>query len=231
MALFKIFGNFASGNTTLPTSATQGYCYFDKNTGKFYIDTATSNTAALGTNRLALNADKADKDGNGNVISTTYLPISQANKVTQAAATTASGDYPVLLAYSTATSAITNSVNKTSTLKYDPSAKTLDVNGAIISSNSINLDSIIYSSTGIDADPAFININSNKIQLQFSDEESNSIELGNNGLIINDGTGVGTAGQALLSDGTKAYWGTISGGSSGDYVLKSGDTMTGSLIT
>ena len=73
MALFKIFGNFASGNTTLPTSTTQGYCYFDKNTGKFYIDTATSETAELGTNRLALNADKADKDGAGNSITDTYL--------------------------------------------------------------------------------------------------------------------------------------------------------------
>jgi len=72
LALFKIFGNFASGNTTLPTSATQGYCYFDKNTGKFYID-IDSGAAALGTNRLALNADKADKDSDGNAINTTYI--------------------------------------------------------------------------------------------------------------------------------------------------------------
>ncbi len=53
MALFKIFGNFASGNTTLPTSATQGFCYFDKNTGKFYIDTTNAVSG-----RMALNAEK-----------------------------------------------------------------------------------------------------------------------------------------------------------------------------
>lgn len=46
-------------------------------------------------------------------------------KVTQAAAITTSGEYPVLLAYSTATTATTNTVNKTSTLKYNPSTGAL----------------------------------------------------------------------------------------------------------
>ena len=46
-------------------------------------------------------------------------------KVTQAAVITNSGEYPVLLAYSTATTAVTNSVNKTSTLKYNPSTGVL----------------------------------------------------------------------------------------------------------
>ena len=76
MALFKIFGNFASGNTTLPTTYTQGYCYFDKNTGKFWVD--TTNAAA---GRMALNAEKADKDSDGNVFSSTYVkgPASATN--------------------------------------------------------------------------------------------------------------------------------------------------------
>lgn len=46
-------------------------------------------------------------------------------KVTQAAAITTSGEYPVLLAYNTATTATTNTVNKTSTLKYNPSTGAL----------------------------------------------------------------------------------------------------------
>jgi hypothetical protein len=46
-------------------------------------------------------------------------------KVTQASAITTNGEYPVLLANSTATTAITGTVNKTSTLKYNPSTQTL----------------------------------------------------------------------------------------------------------
>jgi len=46
-------------------------------------------------------------------------------KVTQAAAITTNGEYPVLLAYNTATTATTNTVNKTSTLKYNPSTGAL----------------------------------------------------------------------------------------------------------
>ena len=46
-------------------------------------------------------------------------------KVTQAAAITTAGEYPVLLGYSTATTAVTNTVNKTSTLKYNPNTKVL----------------------------------------------------------------------------------------------------------
>lgn len=41
MALFKILGNFNSSNSiTSLTSHNQGYCYFDINTNKFYIDTS-----------------------------------------------------------------------------------------------------------------------------------------------------------------------------------------------
>ncbi|MGN1341645.1 MAG: hypothetical protein ACI4VL_00245 [Bacilli bacterium] len=46
-------------------------------------------------------------------------------KVTQAAAITTAGEYPVILGYSTATTAVTNTVNKTSTLTYNPSTKIL----------------------------------------------------------------------------------------------------------
>jgi hypothetical protein len=46
-------------------------------------------------------------------------------KVTQNAAITTAGEYPVALAYSTSTSKVTNVLNKTSTLKYNPSTKIL----------------------------------------------------------------------------------------------------------
>lgn len=46
-------------------------------------------------------------------------------KVTQAAAITTAGEYPVLLGYSTSTSSVTNTVKKTSTLKYNPNTTIL----------------------------------------------------------------------------------------------------------
>jgi len=70
LALFKIFGNFTSGNTTLPSTATQGYCYFDKNTGKFYIDTTNATSG-----RMILNANKADRLSNTSKIGDTNKPV------------------------------------------------------------------------------------------------------------------------------------------------------------
>lgn len=46
-------------------------------------------------------------------------------KVTQAAAITTAGEYPVILGYSTATTAVTNTVNKAAALTYNPSTKVL----------------------------------------------------------------------------------------------------------
>lgn len=46
-------------------------------------------------------------------------------KVTQAAAITTNGEYPLLLGYDTNTTSLTNTVNKTATLKYNPSTQIL----------------------------------------------------------------------------------------------------------
>lgn len=47
LALFKILNNFGTSNSiTSLTSHNAGYCYFDINTNKFYIDT-TDNAAGL----------------------------------------------------------------------------------------------------------------------------------------------------------------------------------------
>lgn len=48
-------------------------------------------------------------------------------KVTQAKATTAAVEYPVILGYSASTASVTNTVNKADSLKYNPSTKILTV--------------------------------------------------------------------------------------------------------
>ena len=51
MALFKILNNFDSGRAISSVSNyVQGYCYFDKNTGKFWIDTINDSTGRLAIN-------------------------------------------------------------------------------------------------------------------------------------------------------------------------------------
>ena len=55
-------------------------------------------------------------------------------KVTQSAAITNSGNYPVLLGYNTSTSAVTDTVNKTATLNYNPSTSALTTGNIIVSS-------------------------------------------------------------------------------------------------
>ena len=43
MALFKILNNFSSGRSVQElTSHNAGYCYFDKTTGKFWVDTSSN---------------------------------------------------------------------------------------------------------------------------------------------------------------------------------------------
>lgn len=65
-------------------------------------------------------------------------------KVTQGAAITTSGAYPLILGYSTATTAVTNTVNKTSTLTYNPSTQAL-VAGKSVAIQSWKLDSTVTS--------------------------------------------------------------------------------------
>ena len=56
-----------------------------------------------------------------------YSEPNTDTKVTQNAAITTSGAYPILLGNSTVTTAITDTVNKTSTLTYNPSTRNLNV--------------------------------------------------------------------------------------------------------
>ena len=52
MALFKIH----KGTGTFPTKATEGYCYFNSETGRFAIDIADATTAS-NTERKLINPD------------------------------------------------------------------------------------------------------------------------------------------------------------------------------
>ena len=81
MALFKIFNNLESGSS-LPDTANQGYCYFDKNTRYFYIDIASGTNLVNREDpayRVPLNAANsayaavALKDFAGKEIHKTYL--------------------------------------------------------------------------------------------------------------------------------------------------------------
>lgn len=61
MALFKTFKGLSSSLMTNKPNAVEGYAYFTTDDGKFYIDIATSETAEIGTNRIPLSADFANR--------------------------------------------------------------------------------------------------------------------------------------------------------------------------
>ena len=83
----------------------------------------------------------------------------------------------------------------------------------------------------------------NRVQLRGFDEnnEGTKISVSRDGLVIDDGTsnGIGSNGQVLMSNGSKAYWGTVSTGSgtltsvtaSGTSPLNLTATPNGSIIS
>lgn len=123
--------------------------------------------------------------------------------VTQAAAITTAGAYPVILGYNTGTTAVTNAVNKTSTLTYNPS--TTKLHAPILEVTSSSYGSALPSS-GTEG----------QIFFQTSDPYY-ELPAG------------GTTGQVLMKSNNndrEVTWGTPN---MNDYVKKSGDTMTGNL--
>lgn len=65
----------------------------------------------------------------------TTNPEENIKKATQNAAITTNADYPVILASGTATTNITDVLNKTSTLKYNPSTGALTTKKIIVTAN------------------------------------------------------------------------------------------------
>ncbi len=76
-----------------------------------------------------------DKYGRVTAASTKTVKIPDSDnsdtKVTQAAAITTNEDYPIILGKSTATTAVTDTVNKSANLKYNPSTKALVTGGTV----------------------------------------------------------------------------------------------------
>lgn len=61
----------------------------------------------------------------GTLVTQAFLQFHERNKVCQNAVTTTAGSYPVMLGGTTATTAITSTLNKTDSLTYNPSTKLL----------------------------------------------------------------------------------------------------------
>lgn len=74
MALFKIFNN-ANTKNNLPDNYKAGYCYFDVNTGKFYIDTIDDDADG----RIPISGEMADKLRTARTITLTGNVIGSAD--------------------------------------------------------------------------------------------------------------------------------------------------------
>lgn len=74
---------------------------------------------------------------------TTSGYLTADEKVKQAAAITTSGAFPIILGYSTATTEVTNTVNKASTLTYNPSTKSFVINSGEIRAKQGIFDKIV----------------------------------------------------------------------------------------
>lgn len=114
---------------------------------------AMNGTASAGSSALYSRGDhvhpkdttKADKvsgatsghlaalDANGNLVDSGVSATSAGSdtKVTQSAAISTNGEYPIILANGTATTEVTGTVNKSANLKYNPSTKALTTGGKV----------------------------------------------------------------------------------------------------
>lgn len=158
-----------------------------------------------------IEALKATQDGSGNVIADTYATKGDVSKVEQKAAITTDGEYPVILSATTDTTAITDAVNKTSTLKYNPSTGVLTAptfqGGLTTNGGNIILDSVNYSAT--------LPSSASDGQLFFLDGDPFPIPAG------------GTKGQILIKNSTTDgdySWTTP------PYLSTSGGTVSGTVV-
>ena len=92
-------------------------------------------------------------------------------KVTQGKATTAAIEYPVLLGYSASTASVTNTVNKSSSLKYNPNTKILTV--PTVKGNLTGLaTSATYATSANSANKATSDANGNNIANTYATKSS-----------------------------------------------------------
>ena len=131
----------STARTISLTGDVEGSASFDGSTNISITAELTDTGVSAGTYGPTDNASPAaggtfsvpsfEVDADGRVVAasskTITLPADKNTdtKVTQSAAITTSAEYPVILGYSTSTSSVTNTVNKTSSLKYNPGTQTL----------------------------------------------------------------------------------------------------------
>lgn len=116
----------AGANGLVPAPAAGDQAKFLRGDGTWVVPTNTTYTFTNKAATLAWGAATSVATVGGTDI-TVALPANPNTdtKVTQAAAITTDGAYPVLLGYSTATTAVTNTVNKSSKLTFNPSSGVL----------------------------------------------------------------------------------------------------------
>lgn len=101
----------ASSGGTSVSLVTNGEKYTWNNKSKVSVSASLASGTTVGTITI---------DG-----TTTTLYCNTDTKVTQAKVTTSSTEFPVILAFDASTTTVTNTLNKTSTLKYNPNTQVL----------------------------------------------------------------------------------------------------------
>lgn len=97
---------------------------------------ASSGAKGSSTARYYIKTITTDAFGHVTAVTTGNETVTNTDeKVKQLAAITTAGVYPIILANSTATTEVTGTVNKTSTLSYNPNTYALKVNNATIQYN------------------------------------------------------------------------------------------------
>lgn len=123
--------------TDTDTKVTSSANHYTPATASGNDKTASASGATAAWNIDVVKGITINTDGKGHItglsVTSGKIPANPNTdvKVKQLAAITTAGAYPIILAYSTATTEETNSVNKTSTLTYNPNTKALVTGGTV----------------------------------------------------------------------------------------------------
>lgn len=130
-------GTFTFSATDTDTKVTSSANHYTPSTASGNDKTASASGATAAWSIDVVKGITINTDGKGHItglsVTSGKIPANPNTdvKVKQLAAITTAGAYPIILAYSTATTEETNSVNKTSTLTYNPNTKALVTGGTV----------------------------------------------------------------------------------------------------
>lgn len=114
--------------TKLFATSSSGTAHAATTNGNTYLRLFDDSIARQSIKITGSGATTVTSDANGVItISSTDTNTNTDTKVTQSAAITTAGNYPVILGHSTATTAVTNFVNKSAKLLFNPGTSTLVV--------------------------------------------------------------------------------------------------------